>query len=125
VSWIDITGPDGFLARLNKQLGLGADKGYRLPTEAEWEYAARAGTRTWFWWGGTITTGQANYNGNYVYEGGDKGEYRGKPVRADAFEANSWGLHNIHGNVWEWVQDCWHESYVGAPQVRHFARVSC
>jgi len=116
VSWDDITGPNGFLARLNAKLGLSGDKAYRLLTEAEWEYAARAGTKTPFWWGSGISPKQANYDGNYVYAGGgEKGEYRQRTVKADAFVANAWGLYNVHGNVYEWVQDCWHGSYAGAP----------
>lgn len=91
-------------------------KPYRLLTEAEWEYAARADTTGPFWWGKSITTEQANYNGNYTYKGGgDKGQYRKKTVPVDDFEANPWGLYNVHGNVWEWCEDLWHDSYKGAP----------
>jgi formylglycine-generating enzyme required for sulfatase activity len=89
---------------------------YRLLSEAEWEYAARAGTATPFWWGPSITPAQANYNGNFVYKGGGaKGEYRQATIAADSFEPNPWGLYNVHGNVWEWTQDCWHDSYAGVP----------
>ena len=87
----------------------------RLPSEAEWEYAARAGTTTPFWWGESITTDQGNYNGNYTYGGGPEGEYREKTLPVDAFDANPWGLYQVHGNVLEWVQDCWNENYVDAP----------
>jgi len=87
---------------------------YRLLTEAEWEYAARAGTSTPFWWGSSITTIEANYDGN-VYGSGLKGMYRGKTEPVDSFAANPWGLHNVHGNVFEWVQDCWNSDYKGAP----------
>ena len=82
---------------------------YRLLSEAEWEYAARAGTTTPFSFGSTISTRQANYNGNYTYNGGSKGEHRQKTVSVGSFPANAWGLHDMHGNVWEWVED-WYKS---------------
>jgi formylglycine-generating enzyme required for sulfatase activity len=77
---------------------------------------ARAGTTTPFWWGSSITPSQANYNGNSVYAGGGmKGEWRQATVLVANFEANPWGLYNVHGNVWEWCEDIWHETYNGAP----------
>ncbi len=88
---------------------------YRLLSEAEREYVTRAGTRTAFWWGDTISTEQANYDGNYVFRGGEKGEYRKKTVPVDSFESNPWGLYNVHGNVWEWCEDIWRDNYDGAP----------
>jgi len=89
---------------------------YRLPSEAEWEYAARAGTTTPFAFGATISTRQANYDGNYTYGSGREGVYRGKTVPVgDLDAANRWGLRHMHGNVYEWVEDCWHDSYSGAP----------
>ncbi len=90
-------------------------KEYRLLSEAEWEYVARAGTKMPFWWGKTITTDQANYNGYYPYNGGAKGEYRKKTVPVRSFKPNPWGLYQVHGNVWEWVEDRWHSDYKGAP----------
>ena len=88
---------------------------HRLPSEAEWEYACRAGTQTPFSFGGSITPEQVNYDGNYAYTGGNKGQYREKTVPAQSLPANLWGLHEMHGNVWEWVQDAWHGNYQGAP----------
>jgi len=88
----------------------------RLPAEAEWEYCCRAGTTTPFWWGSSITPAQANYDGNYVYAGGgSKGKYRKGTVPVGDFAANPWGLYNVHGNVWGWCEDVWHDSYNGAP----------
>jgi len=88
---------------------------YRLLSEAEWEYAARAGTATPFSTGKTITTDQANFNGDYTYNGSGEGKYRQKTVEVGSFPANAFGLHDMHGNMWEWVEDCWNESYKGAP----------
>jgi formylglycine-generating enzyme required for sulfatase activity len=85
--------------------------GLRLPSESEWEYACRAGTETPFATGETLTTDQANYDGNYPYGGGRKGEYRQRTVLAGSLPANSWGLHEMHGNVWEWCEDWYEESY--------------
>jgi formylglycine-generating enzyme required for sulfatase activity/uncharacterized caspase-like protein len=109
VSWNDIT--QQYLPWLSRKTG----KTYRLLSEAEWEYVARAGTTTPFWWGSSISTGQANYNGNFTYGGGAKGEYRQRTVPVDSFAPNPWGLYNVHGNVREWVQDCWNDNYNGAP----------
>lgn len=81
---------------------------YKLLSESEWEYVARAKTDTPFWWGESILTSQANYNGL-------KGKFRKRTVSVDSFEPNEFGLYNVHGNVWEWVEDCWHKSYHGAP----------
>jgi formylglycine-generating enzyme required for sulfatase activity len=109
VSWADAK---AYADWLTKKTG----KSYRLLSEAEWEYAARAGTTTPFWWGSSITPDQANYDGNYVYaDGGSKGVYRKGTVPVDSFKPNPWGLYNVHGNAWQWTADCYHDSYSGAP----------
>ena len=89
--------------------------GYRLPTESEWEYACRAGTTTPFNTGNNITTDQANYNGNYPYNGNAEGEYRGKTTPVGSFAPNAWGLYDMHGNLWEWCWD-WYGSYSSGSQ---------
>ncbi|MDG4550166.1 MAG: formylglycine-generating enzyme family protein [Candidatus Contendobacter sp.] len=104
VSWDDA---QDFIARLNGAVpGLEA----RLPTEAEWEYACRAGTTTPFSFGEDITPEQVNYGGSYPYRGNQKGQYRGKTVEVASLPANPWGLYEMHGNVWEWCQD-WYGAY--------------
>ena len=108
VSWEDA---QAYVRWLSEETG----EAYRLLSEAEWEYVARAGTMTPFHFGTTISTEQANYYGNYTYGSGRKGEYRQKTVAVGRFPANAYGLHDMHGNVWEWVADCWHKSYAGAP----------
>jgi formylglycine-generating enzyme required for sulfatase activity len=85
-------------------------KPYRLPTESEWEYACRAGTKTPFCFGETISTDQANYDGSHTYGNGKKGVYRQKTTPVGSFPANAWGLFDMHGNVWEWCHD-WHGDY--------------
>ena len=85
-------------------------KAYRLPTEAEWEFCCRAGTKTPFHFGETISTEQANYNGNYIYGDGKKGKYREKTTPVGSFPANAWGLQDMHGNVFQWCQD-WYGDY--------------
>jgi formylglycine-generating enzyme required for sulfatase activity len=110
VSWNDIT--EQYLPWLSRKTG----ETYRLLSEAEWEYVARAGTTTSFWWGSSISPKQANYNGNYVYKRrGSKGENRRRTVSVDNFKANPWGLYNVHGNVWEWTQDCANDSNAKNP----------
>jgi formylglycine-generating enzyme required for sulfatase activity len=101
-----------FCERLTRKTG----RKYRLPSEAEWEYACRAGTVTPFAFGETITTDLANFNGQYPYHPRVKGIYRTKTTQVGSFEsANAFGLFDMHGNVWEWCQDVWHENYDGAP----------
>jgi formylglycine-generating enzyme required for sulfatase activity len=90
-------------------------RAYRLPSEAEWEYACRAGTTTPFYFGERITPEQANFDGNATYNGSARGKYRGKTVEVGSFPPNAFGLYDMHGNVWEWCQDRWHNNYEGAP----------
>ena len=90
--------------------------GCRLPTESEWEYACRAGTEGPFSFEGDLSPDRVNYDGNYPYAGGAKGEYRERTVAVGELAPNGWGLHEMHGNVWEWCEDRWHESYAGAPE---------
>ena len=108
VSWQDA---QAYCTWLSEQTGFR----YRLPSEAEWEYACRAGTQTPFSFGSNITPEQVNYDGNYPYPGGKQGQYREKTVPVQSLPANAWGLYEMHGNVFEWVQDAWHENYQGAP----------
>ncbi len=120
VSWHDAVEFCDRLSRLTS-------KTYRLPTEAEWEYACRAGTTTPFHFGETITTDLANYRSKddehnpkeYPghYGDGPKGLYRKETTPVNYFHplANAWGLCDLHGNVWEWCQDHWHDNYEGAP----------
>lgn len=84
--------------------------GCRLPTEAEWEYACRAGTTTPFNTGENLKTSQANYNGNFPYKGNAKGKYLKKSMPVGSYEPNAWGLYDMHGNVYEWCSD-WYGQY--------------
>ena len=98
-----------------RRLSLRTGKHYTLPSEAQWEYACRAKTITPFHFGETISPELANYNGNYSYGEGQKGGYREQTTDAGSFPANAWGLHDMHGNVWEWCADHWHGNYNKAP----------
>ncbi len=109
VNWYDAI---EFCARLSK---LKEGREYRLPSEAEWEYACRAGTTTPFYFGETITGELANYNASYTYAEEAKGEYREETTPVGQFPPNAFGLYDMHGNVREWCADTWHDNYDGAP----------
>lgn len=103
ISWTD-TGL--YISWLNSKTG----KTYRLPTEAEWEYAVRGGTKTRYWWGNRLVKGLANCT-----DCGGKYD-RKSPAKTGSYDANPFGLHDMNGGVWEWVMDCWHKNYQGAPK---------
>ncbi|TVP63143.1 MAG: formylglycine-generating enzyme family protein [Leptolyngbya sp. LCM1.Bin17] len=110
ISWFDAV---EFFARLSAYTG----QTYRLPSEAEWEYACRAGTTTPFHFGETISPELANYGSSTAYNDGPTGEYLGETTPVEHFAvANAFGLSDMHGNVYEWCQDHWHSSYEGAPK---------
>ncbi len=94
-----------------KWLSKTTGKQFRLPTEAEWEYACRGGSTTPFNTGVNLTTSQANYYGRYPYSNYLSGDYRGNTVPVDSFAPNAWGLYNMHGNVFEWCHDCYLQAY--------------
>jgi formylglycine-generating enzyme required for sulfatase activity len=100
-----------FCNRLSAQTG----RRYRLPSEAEWEYACRGGTTTPFHYGETLSSEFANYDGNFPYQSEPKGKYRGETTEVGQFPPNGYGLYDMHGNVWEWCLDHWHDNYEGAP----------
>ena len=108
VNWFDAI-------RYVRWLSEATGRRYRLPSEAEWEFACRAGSKTAFSFGDSITSEQANYDGNFTYNGGPRGEYRRGTTAVGSFPPNAWGLYDMHGNVWEWVQDVVHDNYEGAP----------
>jgi formylglycine-generating enzyme required for sulfatase activity/uncharacterized caspase-like protein len=107
VFWYDAV---EFCARLSKKTG----KQYRLPSEAEWEYACRAGTATPFYFGETITSKLVNYDASNIFAEEAKGEYRQQTTPVGQFSANAFGLYDMHGNVSEWCLDDWHDDYIGA-----------
>lgn len=100
-----------FCRKLSEKTG----KIYRLLSEAEWEYACRAGTTTHFYFGETITTDLVNYNGNFPFGRARKGGFRQQTMDVGSFPPNSFGLYDMHGQVWEWCSDKWHGGYNGAP----------
>lgn len=100
VSWHDARAYCEWLSSVTKQR-------YRLLSEAEWEYCCRAGTDNPFYFGNTLTTFQANFNGGHSYHGQFCGRNRETTVEIDALPPNDWGLYQMHGNVWEWVQDAY------------------
>jgi len=108
VSWDDSR---RFCRRLERLTG----RPYRLPAEAEWEYACRAHTATPFHFGATLTTDLANYVGEHLFAGEPRGIYRHGTTRPGSFPPNAFGLHDMHGNLWEWCADAWHADYTGAP----------
>jgi eukaryotic-like serine/threonine-protein kinase len=108
VSWLDAI---EFCRKLSQKTG----RTYRLPSEAEWEYACRAGTTTPFAFGEAITPAVVNYNGNFPYSGAAKGEFREKTTPVGIFPANAFGLYDMHGNLWEWCLDEWVDNYNNAP----------
>jgi formylglycine-generating enzyme required for sulfatase activity len=109
ISWYDAV---EFCERLTIKTGIN----YRLPTEAEWEYACRAGTKSPFCFGETMTSEIANYDGTYPYGFGAKGKYRQQTTDVGSFEAaNNYGIYDLHGQVMEWCADPWHDNYLKAP----------
>ncbi|MDZ8068262.1 MAG: SUMF1/EgtB/PvdO family nonheme iron enzyme [Nostoc sp. DedQUE08] len=109
VSWDDAV---KFCKKLSQKTG----KTYRLPSEAEWEYACRAGTKTPFYFGETITTDLVNYNGDYPYGSAPKGKFRNETTNVGIFPPNSFGLYDMHGNILEWCQDVYNDNYQDAPK---------
>ncbi|MBD2291086.1 SUMF1/EgtB/PvdO family nonheme iron enzyme [Microcystis wesenbergii FACHB-1317] len=109
VNWYEAT---EFCKRLSRE----TKREYRLPSEAEWEYACRAGTKTPFHFGETITADLANYRGTKTYADEPTGEYRQQTTPVGQFPPNAFGLYDMHGNVWEWCADTWHGNYYGAPR---------
>jgi formylglycine-generating enzyme required for sulfatase activity len=99
VTCVDLKTAKAYADWLSKKTG----ENYRLPSETEREYATRAGTTSAFWWGSSISTQLANYDGAR------------RTLRVDSFRPNAWGLYNVHGNVWDWTEDCWNESNAGNP----------
>jgi formylglycine-generating enzyme required for sulfatase activity len=108
VSWDDAK---AYVDWLSRKTG----KAYRLLSEAEWEYAARGGTTTPFWFGSTISSNQANYDSGNSPDWSLKGKFGHKTLPVDAFEENAWGLYQMYGNVSQWTEDCYNETYDGAP----------
>lgn len=110
ISWYDT---QVFLKRLNEKDSVFE---YRLPTEAEWEYACRAGTTTAFAFGDKLNSSQANFDGRFPYNGTEKGKFVKKTTPVGSYQPNAWGLYDMHGNVWEWVED-WYGNYISGDVV--------
>jgi formylglycine-generating enzyme required for sulfatase activity len=108
VSWHDAK---AYAAWLSAATG----EDYRLPSEAEWEYVARAGSTTPFWWGEDIAPEDANCDFTQIEDYADSVTGPPSTVEVDRFAPNAWGLYQVHGNVWEWIEDPWHDDYAGAP----------
>jgi formylglycine-generating enzyme required for sulfatase activity len=107
VSWEDA---QAYVRWLSSRSGLPV----RLPSEAEWEYAARAGTTTPYWWGSSIAPQQANFKASATGDGSSH-QWPQQTLPVHNFEPNPWGIYQVHGNIWEWVEDGWSPSYAGAP----------
>ncbi|MDB9536597.1 bifunctional serine/threonine-protein kinase/formylglycine-generating enzyme family protein [Dolichospermum planctonicum CS-1226] len=108
VSWNNAV---AFCQKLSQKTG----KNYKLPSEAQWEYACRAGTTTPFYFGESITSDLVNYDGEYAYAAAPEGQYREQTTDVGTFPPNAFGLYDMHGNVWEWCEDDWQENYINAP----------
>jgi formylglycine-generating enzyme required for sulfatase activity/tRNA A-37 threonylcarbamoyl transferase component Bud32 len=108
VSWKNAV---NFCQKLSQKTG----KNYKLPSEAQWEYACRAGTTTPFYFGESITPYLVNYDGRYAYANAPTGQYREQTTDVGTFPPNAFGLYDMHGNVWEWCEDDWNENYINAP----------
>jgi formylglycine-generating enzyme required for sulfatase activity len=115
VSWADAR---AYVKWLNRK----TSQDYRLLSEAEREYVTRAGTASPYWWGVVATTEQANFSydinagGTYKFDGQTDGKFRNQTLPVDDLQPNPWGLHHVHGNVSEWVEDCLHENYKNKPE---------
>jgi formylglycine-generating enzyme required for sulfatase activity len=115
VSWNDAV---AFCKELSARPGeRAAGRVYRLPSEAEWEYACRAGTKTPFHYGKSLSSRQANFNGNFPYGGAARGPHLNRPCRVGSYKPNKWGLYDMHGNVWQWCADIYYPRYYeGSPR---------
>jgi len=113
VSWDDAVEFCGKLSRLPEERRAG--RVYRLPTEAEWEYACRAGTTSVFHFGDTLSSTQANFNGDHPYGAASKGPYLRRPAQVGSYQPNAWGLFDMHGNIWEWCSDRYADYYRHSP----------
>ncbi len=113
VEWLSWGQAQDFVKKLNEKTGLK----FRLPTEAEWEHACRAGTTTPFHYGDSLSSEQANFDGNYPYGGAEKGVYREKTCPVGSFQPNAFGLYDMHGNVWEWCEDVYKADILSHPEL--------